>query len=204
MSQQIKPIRFYVYACIAASVLLLSSILTAQNTQQVPVPVNHLYWHFLLLQNHLDRVAAVREQQGEDGSALRNYYRERLGFSEPQFAVVRGAGLQLEPELQAIDAQVKAVIDADRARHSKVLANRGELPPLPPELVALQQRREAAIDTAVSRLKAALGEPDTARLQTFLTKEFVHNVTARRVAVPHPHSDPAQHRVPPFPQEAQR
>ena len=190
-----------VFAYVLASVLLLSTALTAQNAQQHPVPLNHLYWHFLLLQNHLDRVAAAQEQQGQDGSAVRNYYKQRLGFTDAQFAVVRDAGLQLESELKAIAAEVKTVIDTDRARHPKVLASPQDLPPMPPELTVLQQKHEAAIESAVNKLKSALGTQGTMKLETFLTREFVHNVTAHSVELPHPHNDPSKHTVPAFPQQ---
>lgn len=196
---KVKSVRFFVY--IAASTLLLSNVVTAQTTSQHPVPLNHLYWHFLLLQNHLDRVAAAQEQQGQDGSALRNYYKQRVGLTDSQFAVVREAGLQLEPELKAIAAEVKAVIDTDRARHPKVLASPQDLPPVPPELAVFQQKHEAAIESAVNKLKAALGTQGTVKLETFLTQEFAHNVTAHSVELPHPHNDPTRHTVPAFPQQ---
>lgn len=168
--------------------------------QPIAVPLSHLYWHFLILQNHLDRVAAVHEQQGEDGSALRNYYQKRLGFTDVQFVPVRDAGLRLEPQLKAIDAEVKAIIDADHARHPRVLASPKDLPPVPPELAELQRKREQTIEHEVQSLKLALGAQRTTKLETFLTQEFARNVTAQRVNLPRPH-DPTQHPVPPFPQQ---
>lgn len=196
---QVRFTRVLVYVLV--SVLLLSNVMTAQTAQQHPVPLNHLYWHFLLLQNHLDRVAAAQEQHGQDGSAVRNYYKQRLGFTDSQFAVVRNAGLQLEPELKAIAAEVKTVIDTDRARHPRVLASPRDLPPVPPELGVLQQKHEAAIESAVHKLKVALGTEGATKLETFLTREFVHNVTAHSVELPHPHNDPSRHTVPAFPQQ---
>jgi len=168
--------------------------------QPIAVPLSHLYWHFLILQNHLDRVAAAHEQRGEDGSALRTYYQKGLGFTDAQFAPVRDAGLRLEPQLKAIDAEVKAVIDADHARHPRVLASPKDLPPVPPELLELQRKREQTIEYEVQSLKLALGAQQTAKLETFLTQEFARNVTAQRVSLPRPH-DPTRHTVPPFPQQ---
>jgi hypothetical protein len=200
--------RVSISAYVIASLLLLSGALTAQNTQRIPVPVPHLYWHFLILQNHLDRVAAAHEQRGEDGSALRIYYQKRIGFTDSQFAKVREAALRLEPELKAIDAEVTAVIDADHARHPRMLASPKDLPPVPPELTELQRKREQTIEYEVGSLKLALGARQTAKLGTFLTQEFAHNVTARRVDLPRPnvdlprpHNDPTRHTVPPFPQQ---
>src|SRR5262249_40343119 len=45
-----------------------------QASQTRRAPLSHLYWHFLLHQNHLDKSAAAREQQGKDGNWLRNHY----------------------------------------------------------------------------------------------------------------------------------
>ncbi len=193
--------RLSICGCVTASLLLLGSVLAAQNPQRIPVPMTHLYWHFLLLQNHLDRVAAAHEQQGQDGSALRNYYQQRIGFTDSQFALVREAGLRLEPELRAIDAEVKAVIDADHARHPRVLASPKDLPPVPPELTELQRKREQTIEYEVGSLKLALGARQTAKLETFLTHEFAPSVTALPVGGPRPHNDPRKHPVPPFPQQ---
>jgi hypothetical protein len=176
---------------------------SAHVVRTMPVPLSHLYWHFLLLQNHLDRVAAVHEQKGEDGSGLRNYYQNLLGFTDAQFTPVRQVAQRLEPALKAIDEEVKAVIDADHARHSRVLASPSDLPPVPAELVQLQNKHEATVEQEVKNLKAALGAEETAKLETFLRQEFVHNVTAQRVNVPHPHGDPSRHTVPPFAQEVQ-
>jgi hypothetical protein len=166
----------------------------------IAVPVSHLYWHFLILQNHLDRVAAVREQSGQDGSAFRSYYQNKLGFSDTEFVPVRESAQRLEPALKTIDAEVKAVIDADHARHPRLLASPKDLPPVPPELLELQRKREQAIEYEVQSLKAALGKQQAAKLETFLTQEFAHNVTAHQVSLPRPH-DPIQHPVPRFPQQ---
>jgi len=122
-----------------------------------------------------------------------------LGFNDAQFAFVREAGLRLEPELRAIDAEVKALIDADHARHPRVLASPKDLPPPIPELAELQSKRERTIDREVQGLRLALGRQQTAKLEAFLTQEFAHNV--RRVDLPGPHKNPALRTVPPFPQE---
>jgi hypothetical protein len=167
----------------------------------LPVPLSHLYWHFLVLQNHLDRAANAHEQRGEDGTALRKYYQKKLAFDDAHFSVVRQAALRLEPELKAIDAEIKAVIDADHARHPRILASPADLPPLPPELAQLQRKRDQTIDYEVDSLKLALGRRQTDKLEDFLTQEFARSVTLQRVNVPRPHNDPTRHTVPAFPQQ---
>ena len=59
------------------------------NAQKVPVSLPHQYWHFLVYQNHLDSLATQREQQGRDGSYLRNHFQQKLGLTDAQFALVR-------------------------------------------------------------------------------------------------------------------
>jgi hypothetical protein len=174
----------------------------AARTMQVPLP--HLYWHFLILQNHLDREAAAKEHGGQDGSALHAYYQKRIGFSDSQFAQIREAGLRLEPQLKAIDAEVRTVIENDRAHHPRVLSSPADLPAALPELAQLQQKREQVIAQEVDSLKLALGSRQTAKLEMFLSHEFASKVTAQRVTLPTartmnpPRRDPT---LRPFPQQ---
>ncbi len=54
--------------------------------QPKPIPLPHLYWHFLVYQNHLDTTAAAHESQGKDGQWLRAYLQKKLAFSDSEFA----------------------------------------------------------------------------------------------------------------------
>lgn len=176
----------------------------SQNQQSARAPLSHLYWHFLMHQNHLDAVAASRQQQGRDGKWLRDYYQKKLGFTDAQFASVRSAAQRLESELKEIDAKVKAVIDADHAVHPRRLASPSDLPPIPPQLLALRDQREVLIEHEASALKTALGPQQAAKLDAFLENEFAPNVRLQYVGPPRPHDPsryPAEH---PFPTEVQQ
>ena len=156
----------------------------APSGQQTPVPLPHLYWHFLMHQNHLDRVAAQREKEGKDGTWLRNYYQQKMRLTDPQFAPVRETAVRLEAELNEIDAKVKAIIDAAHARYPRALKSPKDLPPVPPELYALRDEHEAVIAREVGGLKSALGPDRSAKLEAFLQHDFAPNVTVHLVAHP--------------------
>src|SRR5262249_33454402 len=116
---------------------------------------------------------------------------------------VRDAAARLESDLQRIDSEVRAVIEADRARHSRVLSSPKDLPPVPPRLLELRDEREATIQSDAESLRGALGPEVAARLDDLLDKEFAPKVKIQYVGPPRPH-DPAKHTVPPFPAEVQR
>jgi hypothetical protein len=176
---------------------------SSQTGQGGRIPLSHLYQHFLLHQNHLDKTAATREQQGKDGQWLRNYYQQRLGFKDSEFAMVRKAATQLESDLKQIDTEVQTIIQADRARHPRVLLSPNDLPPVPPRLLELRDQRAAVIQRYVDSLTSVLGRELAAKLDAFLEDEFAPNVSIRYVSPPRPH-DPDKHPVPPFATEVEK
>lgn len=169
--------------------------------QRVSLPA--LYRHFLAYQNHLDRVGTALDQKGEDGSEFRNHFQRILGFSDAEFAPIRDTALRLEQELKQHDAKIKAVIDATRAQHPRVLRSVAELPPLPPELVQLQKDRDALIEREVTQLNTALGAQGAVKLQKVIENDFAPNVRVQSVHPPGPH-DPTEHPIPPFPPEVRQ
>jgi hypothetical protein len=152
--------------------------------QQSPVSVAHLYWHFLIYQDHLDREATRLERKGKDGSWLRNNYQKKLGFTDAQFAPVRETATNLEKELDEIDAQVQKIVEATRAANPRVVKDPGDLPPVPKELLTLRDEHEAVIEREVAALRNKLGPERTARLETFLKEEIAPRVTIQHIAPP--------------------
>src|SRR6266478_3630227 len=73
--------QFAGFVCILAVFPLFSQSvnLITPKSQKERAPLSHLYWHFLLYQNHLDRAAADHEQQGKDGRWLSNHFQKQLG-----------------------------------------------------------------------------------------------------------------------------
>jgi hypothetical protein len=151
------------------------------NGKKVRVPLPHLYWHFLMYQNHLDQVAAQRMASGKDGSWLSNHFEQKLGFTDAQFAVVRSTAQRLQVNLRAVDAQAKAIIAAGHQGAPPYPGTSHPWGPFPPELKALAEQHEGVIQTEVANLKAALGPGAAAQLETFLQNDFARNVTVQNV-----------------------
>jgi hypothetical protein len=154
-------------------------------------PLSHVYLHFLLYQNHLDKVAATREEQGKDGSWLRDHFQQRLGFTGSQFAVVRSTGLRLESELKEIEGRAKAIAQADLAAHPRTPNNLSALPAPNPQLRDLTKEREELIQREVAKLDEELGPEPAAKLQAFLESNFLQNATGL-----HPHPRPHDPKLP--------
>jgi len=166
------------------------SLLTGE-ANRAPLP--HLYWHFLLYQNHLDRVAAVREQQGKDGGALRTHFQKKLGFTDSQFQVVRNAGLQLEGKLKPIDEKARAIAKQDRDWRRVNGVSRSVPPPGHAQMQQLRKDHEAVIEAQVVDLNRALGSKSAAKLQSFIETDWAPHVTVHRIQS-RPH-DPKNHPV---------
>jgi hypothetical protein len=150
-------------------------------SQSKRVSLPHLYWHFLIYQNHLDQVAAQRVANGKDGSWLSNHFEQKLGFTDAQFAVVRATAQRLAPELQAVDAQAMAFIAAYRAAHPHQPGSPPLSGPAPPEIAALMQQHEAVIQKEIANLQSVLGPELSARLENFLQTQFALNVTVQNI-----------------------
>lgn len=175
------------------AIILMSSLAWAQGPSNLPAnghivrpPLSHLYWHFLLFQNHLDLLAAQREQQGKDGSWLRDHFQKKLGFADADYANVRATAQRLEPELKSLDAQAKAIIDAAAATqglHSGI----PQTLPVPPALHALKLQHESMIESEVANLKTALGPQLSAQLDKFLQNRLISSAALQRI----PHTQPS-------------
>lgn len=92
--------------------------------QPRPVPLAHLYWHFLMYQAYLDEKAAEREKQGQDGEWLRNSLQKQLAFTDAEFAPIRASAIRLSTEIRALDAQARSIEAADRKARTE-----GHVPP---------------------------------------------------------------------------
>jgi hypothetical protein len=151
-----------------------------------PVPLPHLYWHFLVYQHHLDDAAAEHKQQGKDGQWLQTYLQKKLGFSDGEFATVRASSVRLTAEIKVLDAQAQAVAQADIAAGKQGLIPAGSAPPGLAQLKALTAQREADINAEIQYLNQTLSAQDAATLQTFLQQRFSKTVTTINRSQPSP------------------
>jgi hypothetical protein len=160
------------FALLKVSVLTCALLLpTLGESQQSQPPSNgtaqsalpsmpHMYWHFLVYQNHLDTVAAAQAAQGNDASFLRNHFQLKLGFSDAGFAPIRTSSARLTAEVQALDAEAAAIRAA------------GQSPTSTAQLKALAAAREADINAEVAFLQQTLSPAQVTAFEAFLTQLF--------------------------------
>ena len=170
---------------------------SAPDDQRLLPSVPQRYQHFLLLQNHLETAAEARENKGQDGDWLRNYYKNSLGLSDADFEALRESGRRLESALKDNDVQVNALRRPAPSSSSSAASSYAPnsqsggsakslgveefnarlkaLPPPSPEMVQLQQEREAAIEGEIATLKASLSPEGAAKIVDFVENHFVRS-----------------------------
>jgi hypothetical protein len=132
----------------------------AAKTQAHPVSLEHLYWHFLVYQNHLDTKADEFSAQGKDSTLMRGHLEKQLGFSDGDFAPIRKSSKRLSAEINALDAK------AATFRAEPLSTDRFN------KLHALTLEREADIQAEIAYLKQTLSPAQISQLEAFLTQLF--------------------------------
>ena len=134
--------------------------LSGKVAQFKPVSLEHLYWHFLALQNFLDTKAAAQEAQGKDGSKLRNVLQAKLGWSDTDYAPVRTSSVRLTGEMKDLDAQATTIRQAGPSSSGLN------------QLKGLTLQRETDIKSEIFFLKQNLPPDKIMAFEAFLTKFF--------------------------------
>lgn len=132
---------------------------TAYRVQQ-KIPIAHYYWHFLIHQNDVDRLATLRTAKGLDGTWMRNHLQMGVGFSDVDYGPVRISASRLGAELNALDTQAKTI----RAGVSSIQAA-GQLHSL-----AIQQ--EADISAEVTYLQSTLSPAKITIFEAYMVSFF--------------------------------
>jgi hypothetical protein len=132
-----------------------------QNSARRPIPMSHLYWHFLMYQNHLDSKGASGETtKGQDQGGMGSYAQKRLGFSDADFAPIRSSSVRLTAEVKALD---------ERATATRAVGTPSENYG---QLKALTAEREADINSEISYLKQTLSPDKVMRFEAFLNRLY--------------------------------
>ena len=167
--------------------LVFSSISYAQSTQRpstVPgsstlshgqthrAPLSHIYYHVALYQSHLDSEAAKLEKQSKDGSSLRAFLQQKLGFTDSEYAPIREYAQRVGPALQSIDNQIKPLLETDKQLRSSGWVAKTDPAPGRERIRALQQEREDALTAEMNRLDDDLGPENATRFKTFLNTQI--------------------------------
>jgi hypothetical protein len=146
-----------------------------------PVSLPHLYWHFLIYQQHLEDAATAREKQGQNAEWLRNYVQKKLAFTDDEYAPIRASASRLSAEILAMNGQAKTIISADRSAKRQGLIAADAAPPGLEKLKALTNQREGAIQAEIDSINKSLPPSKQVALQKFLTDQFSQNVIATKV-----------------------
>ena len=125
-----------------------------------PVSLEHLYWHFLVLQDFIDTKAAEQEAQGRDGNGLRHDLQKALGWPAADYAPIRTSSVRLAAKIKDLDKQAKEI-----AAGGKTLSSQDQLK-------ALTVQRESAISAEITYLKQNLSAEQVSIFEIFLTRFF--------------------------------
>jgi hypothetical protein len=139
------------------------------------VPYRFLFRHISILSEPAQELA----REGNGHSALLSVFQEETSLDDRRFEVLRRTALQCEQEVAGLDERAKTIIDTFRAHYPPgALPRELELPPPPPELIALQDQRNQAFLRYRDRLRVAFGEVEFARFDAFVQARFAPNLEA--------------------------
>jgi hypothetical protein len=174
-------------AFVAANMQLANCQVTSSSSSNVAgpagtVPLSHLYWHFLVYQNHLDQTAAQMEKEGKSGTLVRSFIQTKLNMSDTRFEPIHRASDRLSASLADLNG---------RAQHLRSLYIQSK-PPLDgilsPEqqnlhdqLKKLNVEREELLTEQMNALENELTVDDRTAFREFLTKQIAPGV---RVVTP--------------------
>lgn len=130
--------------------------------QLKPVSKSHLYYHFLMFQKYLDSKALQMEEQGKDGSNVRNVLRRQLGFSEEIFAPLRQASVRMKEKDETIKRKIEQLKNDGIADSVQIKSMRDE--------------KQKAIDLEVENIHAEMPPDKIKELDVFLQKFFAPKI----------------------------
>jgi hypothetical protein len=130
------------------------------------------FHHLMALRNQATEI----ERKGGDGRGLRSYYKNKARLTDAEALTLDQIAADCDREIASLDAKASKIIMAIRTRaqvsHS---LSAGSVPPLPPELAAMQQQRNSIILRARQKLRTALGEEAFRQLDDFIKVDAERN-----------------------------
>jgi hypothetical protein len=114
-----------------------------------------VFRHLLYLQAN----GEAPEVAGAPSPSIAHFYSDRVGATSSENVALLAEAKAWKAEVDPIDQKAHAIILAIRAKTSGGHLSPGQQPPpVPPELIELQQQRDAVTLKHVASLKASLGE----------------------------------------------
>lgn len=152
------------------------------NTLQRPrvVSAAFLFRHFFAHLNALETQAERADASGATGQVYRNYYKNLLGFSPQQYAILTSSAAQEKAKLDVIDQRAQKIITAFREQ-IKNASPSAPLPQPPKELAILQRERDSATMAAVSNIRAVLDPASFQRLRSMIDTQFGKHITVQKI-----------------------
>jgi len=143
--------------------------------QEVPEHIQYgfLFHHLKILKEKTEEL----EREGKGRSALLLRLQEKTALSSDQFQELLEVALDCEREVTEQDRKAEEIIQKMRAGYPDGKVPVGEAPPpLPPELLTMQQERNAMVLRARDRLHEIYGEETFARLDLFVKSHVAPDI----------------------------
>jgi hypothetical protein len=158
-----------------------NTVLTTTGTKQSPNPsqapehvVYRQFFHHLVA---LKQRAEEAESHGKSGTALREHYKAKIGLKDKDADLLDQIAAECDRETAKVDAKAQKIIDGIRRRFPNgKMASPEELPPPPPELKALQLKRDMIVMRARHRLVTELGAQGFQQIDDFIKLNFSRDV----------------------------
>jgi hypothetical protein len=140
-----------------------------------PIPLPRLYLEFFNADARLQQVDREHPEVPAD-KGFHHRLRAQVGLSEANWVKVGSASARMEALYRSLVAQVKTIVQADRAtcRATPQACTSG--PPGLAQVRQLQAQRDTALTAAIASLEADLGPAATARLHIYLQHDFAGHV----------------------------
>jgi small-conductance mechanosensitive channel len=150
---------------------------TTQSSTLSPVPLSHLYWHFLQYQHHLDEKSEELEKQGQSGDTVRSLMQSQLKMPDVQFASMHKASDRLSASMSEWNARVQHLRSLYiQSKPSKDIPLTPEQQQLHDQLKQMNDEREAILTEQMNSLDNELSTSDRAAFRDFLTKKIASKV----------------------------
>jgi hypothetical protein len=151
----------------------LSPVLSSSNS----VSLQHLYWHFLMYQHHLDQKANEMEKEGNSGAVVRSFVQAKLKMSDSQFEPIRRAADGLSMSLADLNTRAQQLrslyIQSQPAKEGSLTSEQQKIHD---QLKSLNDERENLITNQMNKLDNELAVNDRAALREYLTNEVAPSV----------------------------
>lgn len=153
---------------ILGTCLFAVGALCAQKTalvgSQSRLPEYQLYYLFLKNTAYISKLSNETNNPDKSGKGLRQAFATKLGLTDSDTQALFSFAVDLDKQITEIDDQAREIIQGVRNKH-----HRGDhVPPPPPQLEVLQQRKTILLKSAVDQLNLVLSHDGATDVQNYL------------------------------------